>query len=177
MLEALPRMPDDNKLYSAAAAEALWAFWRELPMGTVKVPIPGVPDDDSEFDRFDLWTANLLRKGLECYAAAGGMTPEVLLSRAIQSFRKKHNDAKQQEQFLLERQRQWKLRLDRTLRELTLLSPDVLEKVARYENGLERSLFRNLHELQRLQAARCGATVTTPAAVDVDLTIHHKGDS
>ena len=41
-----------------------------------------------------------------------------------------------------------------------LLEPYVLEKVARYENGLEWSFFRNLHELQRLQAARSGVAVT-----------------
>jgi hypothetical protein len=57
-----------------------------------------------------------------------------------------------------------------------LLPTDVLEKLARSENGLERSLFRHLQELQRLQAARSGAAVTPPAAVDVDLTVHHEGN-
>jgi hypothetical protein len=51
MLTALPKMPADEKLDSGAAAEALWAFWRELPMGTDRISIPGVPDDDAEFDR------------------------------------------------------------------------------------------------------------------------------
>ena len=58
---------------------------------------------------------------------------------------------------------------------LILLEPDVLEKVARYENSLERSLFRNLHELQKLQAARSGVAVTLPVALDVDLHLH-RGD-
>ena len=42
-----------------------------------------------------------------------------------------------------------------------------LAKVQRYEAGLERSLYRALHELQRLQAGRQGQHVPPPAAVDV----------
>jgi len=64
------------------------------------------------------------------------MACEVLLSRAIQAFRKKQ--AKEQEQFLLEQQQQWKLRLDPKICGLMLLEADILEKVARYGNGLER---------------------------------------
>ena len=107
----------------------------------------------------------------------GRMTPDVLLNAAIQSFKKKCEESKEQEQHLEEQQQRWKLRLNRKIRGLILLEPDVLEKVARYENGLEKSLFRNLHELQRLQAARSGAAVTPPAAVDVDLTVHHEAMS
>jgi hypothetical protein len=45
-----------------------------------------------------------------------------------------------------------------------------LEKVSRYEAGLERSLYKALHELQRLQGARiAGQPVVPPAAVDVDI--------
>ena len=43
----------------------------------------------------------------------------------------------------------------------------VLAKVQRYEGSLERSLFKALHELQRMQAARRGQPVPPPAAVDV----------
>ncbi|HEX8915923.1 MAG TPA: hypothetical protein VF796_26485 [Humisphaera sp.] len=52
-----------------------------------------------------------------------------------------------------------------------LLPPDrTLAKVARYEAGLERSLYRALHELQRLQQARAaGVPVTPPAAVEVEV--------
>ncbi len=37
----------------------------------------------------------------------------------------------------------------------------------RYESGLERSLFKALHELQRLQAFRHGKDVQLPVAVDL----------
>lgn len=177
MLEVLPKLPTDEKLDSRPASRALWALWEELPEGTHTISIPGIPDDDAEFNTFDLWTAGLLRKGLEVYAATGRMTPDVLLKATILSFRKECYEAKEQEQHLVAQQQQWKLRLDRKMRGLILLEPDVLEKVARYENGLERSLFRNLHELLRLQAARSGAAVTPPAAVDVDVTVHHEAIS
>jgi hypothetical protein len=49
------------------------------------------------------------------------------------------------------------------------------ENLTRYENGLSRSLLRNLHELQRLQAIRAGELVAAPAVVDVDVNINGNG--
>jgi len=46
---------------------------------------------------------------------------------------------------------------------------DAFSKLSRYEAGIERALFRALHELQRLQAARGGEFVPPPVAVDVAL--------
>ncbi len=43
-------------------------------------------------------------------------------------------------------------------------------KLSRYETAVERSLFRALHELQRLQAARTGQPVLPPVAVDVNVS-------
>jgi hypothetical protein len=43
--------------------------------------------------------------------------------------------------------------------------------LSRYEATIERSLYKALHELQRLQAARQGQTVPLPEAVDVDVSI------
>jgi hypothetical protein len=40
--------------------------------------------------------------------------------------------------------------------------------LSRYEVTLERSLYKALHELQRLQAARDGQAVPLPEAVDVE---------
>lgn len=47
---------------------------------------------------------------------------------------------------------------------------NALSKLSRYETTLERSLFKALHELQRLQAARAGNDVAPPVAVDIDLS-------
>jgi hypothetical protein len=49
------------------------------------------------------------------------------------------------------------------------------ENLTRYENGLSRSLLRNLHELQRLQAIRAGELVAAPAVIDVDVNITQNG--
>lgn len=45
---------------------------------------------------------------------------------------------------------------------------DALSKLSRYETAIERSLYRALHELQRLQAARKGG-VAAPIAVDLTI--------
>ena len=44
---------------------------------------------------------------------------------------------------------------------------DRMLRLGRYEAGLERTLYRALHELQRLQAARQGADVPIPEVDDV----------
>jgi hypothetical protein len=43
--------------------------------------------------------------------------------------------------------------------------------LSRYETTLERSLYKALHELQRLQAERDGQAVPLPEAVDVNVTV------
>jgi hypothetical protein len=42
--------------------------------------------------------------------------------------------------------------------------------LSRYESRMERSLFRSLHELERLQEARKGEPVPAPQAVDIEVT-------
>jgi hypothetical protein len=47
---------------------------------------------------------------------------------------------------------------------------NAFSKLSRYETSIERQLYRALHELERRQAARAGAAVTTPQIVDVDVS-------
>jgi hypothetical protein len=48
---------------------------------------------------------------------------------------------------------------------------NAFSKLSRYESAIERSLYKALHELQRLQAARhANSNVTPPAAIDVEVT-------
>jgi hypothetical protein len=50
---------------------------------------------------------------------------------------------------------------------------NAFSKLSRYETTIERSLYRALHELQRLQAARrTERDVPPPAAIDVDIYGH-----
>lgn len=46
-----------------------------------------------------------------------------------------------------------------------------IESVVRYEGSIDRALFRSLHELQRLQAARRGQDVPAPGVLDVDVSV------
>ena len=47
-----------------------------------------------------------------------------------------------------------------------LLNED-MDKLTRYESSLERSIYRALHELQRIQGARNGSSSPLPIAIDV----------
>lgn len=47
---------------------------------------------------------------------------------------------------------------------------DTLTKLSRYEVAIERSLYKALHELQRLQAARADQAVRAPAVLDVNVS-------
>jgi hypothetical protein len=50
-----------------------------------------------------------------------------------------------------------------------MLSNESIENILRYETTIERSLFRALHELERLQAKRHGKDVSIPAVVDISV--------
>jgi hypothetical protein len=50
-----------------------------------------------------------------------------------------------------------------------ILDNDSIEKILRYETTIERSTFRALHELERLQAKRNGKDTPIPAVVDVNV--------
>jgi len=47
---------------------------------------------------------------------------------------------------------------------------DTYGKLIRYEASIERGIYKALHELQRLQAARSGEKVPPPVAVDVEVS-------
>ncbi|MHC4788876.1 MAG: hypothetical protein ACYS8K_06700 [Planctomycetota bacterium] len=56
-----------------------------------------------------------------------------------------------------------------------LIESGVLPLLSRYEVRIERSLYKALHEFQRLQAAGRGEPVPAPVAVDVD--VHVAGEA
>lgn len=47
---------------------------------------------------------------------------------------------------------------------------DSYGKFTRYESSLERGIYRALHELQRIQAARAGEKPPAPIAIDIDVS-------
>lgn len=54
-------------------------------------------------------------------------------------------------------------------------SADDFAKLSRYEVRIERSFYRALHELQRLQAADAGQPVPPPAALDLEVDLPDAG--
>ena len=46
----------------------------------------------------------------------------------------------------------------------------VLVTLTRYEAAIERSMYRALHELERVQASRAGQSVPLPMTIDVDVS-------
>lgn len=180
ILEALDRLPDtppDVKIHKGVASAVLWALYEELPDDCSEVAVPGIPDDDAEYNAFEKWTFGLLRNAIAVYAAAAGMSPEAMRNKCIVSASETRNLAKARQRTFADQKKKWEFLVERETRRRTLLAPDALEKVARYESNLERSFFKTLHELQRIQAVRLGAFVPTPAAVDVEMTVHQEGAS
>jgi hypothetical protein len=107
------------------------------------------------------WDGRLLRKVLTAVAERTGRKLGDLLAQVEQDARAKA-DAERKELARVG---------DRLMRLNALPNLDKLEKLNRYETSIERSLQRNLHELQRLQAARAGETVPPPAVVDMTLNV------
>jgi hypothetical protein len=48
-----------------------------------------------------------------------------------------------------------------------LPSPEVLDKIQRYETKLERQLYRAMNQLERLQRMRRGEVVPPPPTMEV----------
>jgi hypothetical protein len=173
-LEALFESSDQTSVDAESAVVTVRALWEETHETKWAVHVPGIPEDRAEFNAFDQWTAGLLRKAAELFAPEAQTTAEALLFSCIQSAYQNRKTAEAEESWIVEEGQRWTLVLEQENCIRKLLDPDVLNKVTRYESNLERSFFRILHEIQRLQAARLGAAVPPPAAIDVDLTVHQE---
>jgi hypothetical protein len=164
LLTTLPTLDDNLRLDKGVAALTMWALWKEVPDGPEEIVVPGVPRNDAAFEAFDNWTAGLLRKAVKVYARAAKMLPDQLREKCIGAGREKHDKA-------MEEERSWNLKLERERRIRVMLDPRRLDTLTRYETGCERSLFKNLHALERRQAARRGAVVSPPETIELDLTV------
>ncbi|MDB5297499.1 MAG: hypothetical protein JWO31_3482, partial [Phycisphaerales bacterium] len=120
------------------------------------VPEPAWAAGDVALADLGGWTAGRVREYLAAVAKHGDQDPDELWNELVDWVAGRAEAAAKRAE-AAERHRR-----------ANLLPPDrPLAKVQRYEAGLERSLYRALHELQRLQAARHGQVVPPPAAVDV----------
>jgi hypothetical protein len=160
LIDRLPTMKSE----SAVLAEDAYYLVDEVGNKAQKVnleefSLPGIPDD-IPLEDFKCWTVGLVRGAVEAIAEAEGKPVEELLQSARFSFLVEEVKAKR----LLE---QAELEIGRKRRTRLLPEPQVLNNLTRYESHLERSLYKTMHEIERLQAVRAGRPMPPPMAVDV----------
>jgi hypothetical protein len=121
-------------------------------------------DSEEYWDRSS-WTVRDLRTIADQVAEQAGISREALLAktraRLVTGLEKQRSELHVAE---------WRQReAIRKARQNLLPLAHEADKLVRYEGHLERCLYKALHELQRLQAARQGEKVPAPAALDVTL--------
>ena len=159
LLQQFPDMADKDRLTEQEAYTILWAVTdRYEGLDINEVALPEIPD------AFPSWTAGLVSEGIAAIATHGDESPQDLLTNATEDARLEVIKKQSQE-------KRATVDLSRLRRERMLPEGLTLEKISRYRTSLERSLYRALHELERLQARRAGKNVPLPVAVDVDMAV------
>jgi len=161
LLTCLNEMDDDKAVTGEAAVALLWHIDEVAEKFSLdESEFPGIDADATLEDL--TWTAGFLRQTIAAMAEREGKsTDELFSSVRINVYYKVATLQRQLEAAVA--------RLDRSRREHLLPEPKVRDTLARYEAHLDRSLYKALHELQRLQAARAGQSVPLPVAIDVNL--------
>ena len=127
--------------------------------------MPAVVPDEIPWPQFEEWTVGRVRRGIAAMAEAegDGATVDGLLTAAL--------DRHSAQVMRLKAEADKVARdLDHMRRERLLASAPHMDRISRHEAHLSRQLAQALHELQRLQAARTGGSVTPPAVVDVTVS-------
>lgn len=130
---------------------------------TATIDLSEIPEG-VEVDEWDGWTAGYLRTVLGRVAEKRGEALDQVLEWMIFS----HGDEVKKLEAKLQEAKE---DLERWRKTHLLPDEGTLDKVSRYESTLERSLFRTLHELERIQAARSGEHVPLLAVADVSVSM------
>jgi len=160
LLEKLPSMKAEDDIDDDAGSGLLRSAANAIGMDVGQLTIDGYPDGASPED-VD-WSVRLLRNALDAAAQAAEAKPEELRVHLLEHLAGRVQSARADVDDLLARLGQYR-------RQKVLPGPEDLDRVQRYETTMERGLYKALHELQRLQAARQGDPVAAPVAVDVTL--------
>ena len=124
-LKKIVRIPDEKSIDRESAVTTLWALSLRAPRQSRRsLSVPGIPDEDAEFDAFDSVDGWPTRKATEVYAAGARMTVEALLYKCISSAYRNCIEADEEERDLVERARRWNSLLDRENCSRTLLEPE-----------------------------------------------------
>ena len=121
-----------------------------------------IPDED-QVDEWPGWTVGYLRKVLAQVAEGSGGSLEPVLDAKAYALQEKVQETET-------RLKAAEAELERWRRTHLLPDEGTLDKVSKYESTLERSLFRTLHELERIQAARAGEAVPLPAVAEISVS-------
>jgi len=116
------------------------------------------------------WSGWQAWESIQAVSSAAGEAPMALLERARHEAWRRAFDAERKAEEI--GRRIASMRVSRLL-----LGATSLQSVARYEAHLERSLYRALHEYQRLQGSRTGRKAPAPVVVDVDVSGDTRGDT
>lgn len=164
---------DEDTVRPEAAADVLVQVTMKADVELSDVELPFLPTEADEigWNEWSGWTKKLVFDvaGAILSASKRGKNEDPLAA-LILAGAAAEADVRAAEDAL----RDVEAEIERKTRSRVLLSAEGLEKVARYETHLERSLYKALHELQRLQAVRIGTGVA-PLALDVDVSIGRRG--
>lgn len=127
------------------------------------IDLPEVPEE-VWVGSWDGWTVGFLRTVLSRVGKLAGVDLEDTYNKTLDllagALEPKRKDLQKEEGELERFRRKWLIPGDATL-----------DKVSRYETALERSFYKNLHELQRLQAKRTGEAVPAPSVMDIGMDV------
>jgi hypothetical protein len=165
LLSRFEDMEDDKRIPGAFANSILLGVDAICEVFDIsEEELPYVPVEAQIYD-YKEWTAGRLREALAVISEREGKSTEELLSSTI------YKAAYEQKQAELKIEKGSK-KLERMKREGMLAPDQEMEKISRYEAHLDRSLYKAMHELQRMQATRKGQSVPLPVTVDVNLDIN-----
>ena len=167
----LREISEDEPFPPEHAETALLEIARRAEVELEDVDLPFLPDeaDDLGWDKWTGWTKKIVVQVVAAIVGASKLA-HVRAGGAEEAWRACGVIAEVNVRETAQVLRDTEGRLQRSVRSRVLLSGEGLEKVARYETHLERSFYKALHELQRLQAARNG-TGGAPMAFDVDVSV------
>ncbi len=166
VIASMYRRPEGEPMTGEEAELVLSAVAQQaVNVDPETISIPEVVPDEVLWVEFDGWTVGRVRQGIAAMAAAegDGASADGLLSAALN-----HHSV---EVMKLKAAADKVARdLDHMRRERLLAGASQMDRISRYEAHVSRQLAQALHELQRLQAARAGETVTPPAVLDVTVS-------
>lgn len=145
-LRRLLKLADYKKIGDFDAVTFIQMAAEAQGVNLKEFPLPGLPTDEPIADLTD-WTAKDVRQAITAIAEAGGLSFEELHEDIVAQA----SMARTQAFIKLEAAKQ---ELDRKRRERLLPDQSALNKISRYEAHLERSLYKAMRELERLQTAR-----------------------